>query len=101
VRFCYGEYGLATATVEGIQHTTLLVINDELGTAQIVERYIYGLVTRGVDFERIREFLRGMDEGKYVELQEGLRKVQREYTWENHVKRLFPRGPLAMLWVWG
>jgi len=31
VRFCYGEYGLATATVEGIQHTTLLVINDELG----------------------------------------------------------------------
>ncbi|MGB9734425.1 MAG: glycosyltransferase family 1 protein, partial [Conexivisphaera sp.] len=88
VRFGYGEYGLATMTIEAIQHTLPLIINDELGTADLVRQCGAGLVTRGVDLERIKEFIRNVDEATYDALQNNIRRLQAKYTWESHVRKL-------------
>lgn len=88
IRFGYGEYGLATPFIEAMQHTLPVIINDELGTADLAKRYNVGLVIHGINIKEIKEFLKNMNENKYKELQLGIAKIQKEYTWENHTKKL-------------
>jgi len=88
LRFGYGEYGLATAVIEAIQHTLPVIINDELGTSDLIRESGGGLVVKGVDPKAISEFLERMDDGEYAKLQGGLGQLQKKYSWENHAKKL-------------
>ena len=51
-------------------------------------RYNVGLVIHGINIKEIKEFLKNINENKYKELQLGIAKIQKEYTWENHTKKL-------------
>ncbi|BFI73762.1 hypothetical protein YN1_7490 [Nanoarchaeota archaeon] len=88
IRFGFGEYGPSMLVIESIQHTTPVIINDELGTADLVNNYKIGLVTKGLDFNSIKKFIEEVDEGKYKEMQDNIKKVQKIYSWENHTKKL-------------
>ncbi len=88
IRFGYGEFGPAISVIEAIQHTTPVIINDELGTAELVKRYNLGLVVHGIDVRSIKEFINKIDEKTYSQLQDNIKKVQNIYTWLNHVTKL-------------
>ncbi len=88
VRFGYGEYGPAMAVIESIQHTLPVIINDELGTSDLVNKYKLGLVTHGIDYLSIKDFIINMDQNNYQKIQENINKIQQEYKWENHVRKL-------------
>jgi len=88
IRFGYGEYGPSMLTIEAIQHTLPLIINDELGTSDLIRESGGGLVVKGVDPKAISEFLEKIDDGEYAKLQGGLGQLQKKYSWENHAKKL-------------
>ncbi|WP_016732452.1 glycosyltransferase family 4 protein [Saccharolobus islandicus] len=88
IRFGYGEYGPAMTVIESIQHTTPVIINDELGTAELVSKYNLGLVTHGLDYDTIRNFISKIDEEDYKKLQNNINRVQKEYSWESHTRKL-------------
>lgn len=88
VRFGYGEYGPASITIEAIQHTLPLIVNDELGTAKLIKEYEAGLVINGTNYSGIKEFLNSMDQTKYEVLQNNIKRLQQKYSWLNHVKML-------------
>lgn len=87
LRFGYGEYGVAQAVLESIQSLTPVIINSELGTAQIIKEKGGGLVED--DLRKIPNIIRSMEsETSYDLLQESLKKIREKYTWESHVKKL-------------
>ena len=88
IRFGFGEFGLATSVVEAIQHTTPLIINDELGTADLVRGHGLGLVIRWPDVESIKEFMHRTTEREYAEIQARIREIQKLYSWESHSRKL-------------
>ncbi|BDC17391.1 glycosyltransferase family 4 protein [Acidianus sp. HS-5] len=88
IRFGYSEYGLATAIIESIQHTTPVIINDELGTAELVNKYKLGLVIHGLNYNEIKNFVNKVNEEEYTNLQKNINIVQKEYSWENHTKKI-------------
>ena len=88
IRFGYGEYGLATFTIEAIQHTLPLIINDELGTAKMIKENGAGYVVHKINYSEIKEFLNKIDQNKYQDLQSNIKNLQQKYSWLNHAKKL-------------
>ncbi|WP_238527821.1 hypothetical protein [Saccharolobus islandicus] len=46
------------------------------------------LVTHGLDYDTIRNFINKIDEEDYKKLQKNINRVQKEYTWKSHVRKL-------------
>ena len=61
VRFGYGEYGPSMLTIEAIQYTLPLIINDELGTVKIIKENSAGVVVHEINYSEIKEFLNKID----------------------------------------
>jgi len=88
IRFSYGEYGSSMLTIEAIQHTLPLIINDDLGTAKMIKENDAGYVVHEINYSEIKEFLNKIDQSKYQDLQNNIKKLQQKYSWLNHAKKL-------------
>ena len=89
IRFGFGEYGLGTATIEAIQNGDPLIINSDLGTAELVNRYSCGIVLNNIDANSIKKFIdENNNEDSYKSLQDNIIKLSNDYSWRKHAERL-------------
>ena len=89
IRFGFGEFGLGTATIEAIQNCVPLIINSDLGTAGLVNRYSCGLVLNNINTDAISKFLEeNNNENSYKKLQDNIIKLSNDYTWSKHAEIL-------------
>ncbi|MHB8560217.1 MAG: glycosyltransferase family 4 protein [Thermoplasmataceae archaeon] len=87
-RFGFGEYGLGSA-MEAIQNCDPLIINSDLGTTDLVNKYSCGLVLDNVNVEEIKKFMdENNNENSYKALQVNIVKLSKDYTWRKHAERL-------------
>ena len=93
-RFGFGEYGLGTATLEALSFGLPLIVNSELGTAELVKSHHAGLVLdaktpEDIDVHEISSFLASMNNIEYYSnLQKGCKEIVSKYTWEEHAQIL-------------
>lgn len=93
-RFGYGEYGLGTATLEAISFGLPLIVNSELGTAELIKEHKAGLVLdseapQDVDIRKIVSFLENNSNIEcYSAMQKGCEEIVSKYTWEKHCRNL-------------
>ena len=89
IRFGFGEFGLGTATIEAMQNCVPLIINSELGTAGLVNRYSCGLVLNDIATNTINRFIdENNNENSYKILQDNIVKLSNNYSWRKHAERL-------------
>ena len=89
IRFGFGEYGLGTATIEAIQNGDPLIINSDLGTAELVNRYSCGIVLNNIDANSIKKFIdENNNEDSYKSLQDNIIKLSNDYSWRKHAEKL-------------
>jgi len=89
IRYGFGEYGLGMATIEAIQNCDPLIINSDLGTAELVNKYSCGIVLKEVNGNDIKKFIdENNNEKSYNELQDNIVKLSRDYSWRKHAERL-------------
>ena len=61
--------------IEAIQHTLPIIINDELGTAKMIKENGAGYVVHKINYSEIKEFLNKIDQNKYQDLQNNIKKA--------------------------
>lgn len=89
IRFGFGEFGLGTATIEAMQNCVPLIINSELGTAELVNRYSCGLVLKDIAPKTINRFIdENNNENSYKILQDNIVNLSNNYSWRKHAERL-------------
>lgn len=89
LRFGFGEYGLGTAAVEAIQNGVPLIINSDLGTADLVNKYSCGEVLDEISPEEIKKYItENNNESSYSKLQENIIKLSTDYSWRKHAYKL-------------
>lgn len=62
VRFGKIEDGLATAVIESLSYGTPVIINSELGTADLVQKYKVGFVLQYADPKSVADILNNFKE---------------------------------------
>lgn len=88
IRFGFGEYGLGSA-MEAIQNCDPIIINSDLGTADLVNRYSCGIVLDNINSGSIQKFIdSNNNENSYRILQENIVKLSNDYSWRKHAKEL-------------
>ena len=88
IRFGFGEYGLGSA-MEAFQNCDPLIINSDLGTAELVNRYSCGIVLNSISASDIKKFIdENNNENSYKTLQNNIVKLSNDYSWKAHVERL-------------
>lgn len=92
IRFGFGEYGESHAVFEGLQRGTPVIINADLGTAEIVRRFhIGGVVDPSIPAE-VAAFVRRTDSVvEYEHFQANIRKAAALFTWRMHAERILGR----------
>ena len=89
IRFGFGEYGLGTSAIEAIQNCDPLIINSDLGTAELVSKYSCGVVLEEIKAKDIIKFIdENNNEKSYNELQANIVKLSKDYSWIKHAERL-------------
>jgi len=89
IRFGFGEYGPGMTTIEAIQNCDPLVINSDLGTAELVNRYSCGIVLDSINIDSIKKFIdENNNENTYRSLQNNIIKLSHNYSWRKHAERL-------------
>jgi glycosyltransferase involved in cell wall biosynthesis len=88
VRFGTNEYGLATAVIEAISYGTPVIINSELGTADMIKDYGAGFVLDSTDPNLVAEIVANMTEQKYEELLKNVLILRESWTWREHAGKL-------------
>ena len=89
IRFGFGEYGPSMAVIEAIQNCIPLIINSDLGTAELIEKYHSGLVLTDINYENIERFLNQYNkEDLYKSLQQNVIKCSNDYSWKKHTEKL-------------
>ena len=89
MRFGFGEYGLGMSIIEAIQNCDPLIINSDLGTAELVNKYKCGIVLKEVNGNDIKKFIdENNNEKSYSELQDNIVKLSKEYSWRKHAEKL-------------
>lgn len=87
VRFGFGEWGVGASVLQAVQSLTPVIVNAELGTADIIARLGGGAVVRTMD--EVPGAVRAMDnDARFRQLQNELTQIRATYTWERHVKNL-------------
>lgn len=92
-RFGYGEYGLGTATLEALSFGLPLIVNNELGIAELIRDHKAGLVLDAktpeeIDIHKIVSFLENNNIECYSAMQKGCEEIVSKYTWEKHCRNL-------------
>lgn len=88
IRFGFGEYGLGSA-MEAFQNCDPLIINSDLGTVELVNRYSCGIVLNSISASDIKKFIdENNNENSYKTLQNNIVKLSNDYSWKAHVERL-------------
>ncbi len=90
IRFGIGEFGMAIGTVEALECGTPVVVNEELGISDYLRDYSNCLIVSDVSkVEEIKKFIESNDNPvSYGKLQEEIRRMIRDFTWQNHCKFL-------------
>jgi len=88
IRFGFGEYGLGSA-MEAIQNCDSLIINSDLGTTYLVNKYSCGLVLDNINADEIKRFIdENNNESSYKVLQENIIRLSQDYSWKKHAEKL-------------
>lgn len=88
IRFGFGEYGFGSA-MEAIQNCDPIIINSDLGTAELINKYFCGLVLDDIDINSIARFIQdNNNESSYKMLQENIIKLSKDYSWKRHIEEL-------------
>ena len=88
IRFGFGEYGLGSA-MEAIQNCDPIIINSDLGTAELVNKYSCGLVLDNINADDIKKFIdENNNDNSYIVLQENIVKLSNDYSWRKHAEML-------------
>lgn len=101
LRFGFGEEGLGTSVVESIQNGIPVILNRDLGTAEVIDAFGCGLVVNqgGVNLNRldvptITKFIENYNNRQaYAELQRRVFSLGTSVTWQSHAQRLLPARP--------
>ena len=89
IRFGFGEYGLGTSSIEAIQNCDPLIINSNLGTADMIIKYSCGVVLEDINSDKVKEFIEANNnKNSYDMLQQNIIKLSKAYSWKNHVEKL-------------
>lgn len=89
VRFGYGEYGVAMAVIEGLQSGVPVIINKELGSSEFVEKYGVGQIIEELDPVKVSNSITRLNnEASYSEIQTRILKLETDYSWVEHAKKL-------------
>ena len=90
IRFGIGEFGMATGTVEALECGTPVIVNEELGISDYLRDYSNCLIVSEVSkVEEIKKFIESNDNPvSYGNLQEEIRRMIRDFSWQNHCKLL-------------
>ena len=88
IRFGFSEYGLGSA-MEAFQNCDPIIINSDLGTAELVNRYSCGIVLNNIIAKDIKGFIdENNNENSYKILQNNIVKLSNDYSWKQHAERL-------------
>lgn len=88
LRFGFGEYG-SGSTVECIEHRVPLVMNEDIGTADLVREYDCGAVLSLDDPAEIAKWIKAHDDsGVYHSLQANLDTLSAQFSWKAHCEKL-------------
>lgn len=88
VRFGFGEYGLGSA-MEAFQNCDPLIINSDLGTAELVGRYSCGIILNDINSDDVINFIKKYNnENSYKILQDNIVKLSHDYSWRKHAEAL-------------
>ena len=88
VRFGEKEYGLATAVIESISCGTPVIINTELGTADMIEISRSGHVVKNPDAQQVAKLIKETKPEVYKNMIDNAKVLREELTWENHVRKI-------------
>ena len=89
IRFGFGEYGLGTSTTEAIQNCVPLIINSDLGTADMVREYQCGEVLQNISGVDIKNFIgKNNNRESYTVLLNNIIKLSHDHSWRNHAEKL-------------
>ena len=93
-RFGYDEYGPGIATLEALSFGLPLIVNSELGTAELIREHKAGLVLdaktpEDIDIHKIVSFIENNNNIEcYSAMQKGCEEIVSKYTWEKHCRNL-------------
>jgi glycosyltransferase involved in cell wall biosynthesis len=89
IRFGFGEYGLGSAAMEAMQNCDPIIINSDLGTAELVNKYSCGIVLDDINSDNIKKFINEDNNiNSYEKLQGNIIKLSKDYTWKKHSEKL-------------
>ena len=89
VRFGFGEFGESHAFFEGMENGVPVIVNEDLGTSELVKQYNLGTVIPTLKLETARDFIaKAGNQIAYSELQRNIGKFASEFTWRNHANAL-------------
>lgn len=88
VRFGTLEFGPAIAVMESISNNVPVIINSELGTADMIKNYAAGYVLEFADPKMVADIITNTTEENYQELLKNVTKLRESWTWSEHVKKL-------------
>ena len=83
IRFGYGECGIGTSFIEAVNSRTPLIINDGLGTSNLITEEGGGIVVKNED-DVPKIISRFDNEEDYSKLQKELEFIRNKYTWKKH-----------------
>jgi glycosyltransferase involved in cell wall biosynthesis len=89
IRFGFGEYGESHAVFEGLQRGLPVIINRDLGSSELIDKYKVGIVTDDLTPENIAAKIQKLDtEETYVRIQENILKAAKDLMWSTHARNL-------------
>lgn len=89
IRFGFGEFGLGTATIEALQNCVPLIVNSDLGSAELINSYSCGIVLKEINPSNIKMFINeNNNENSYNTLQNNIIRLSNDYSWEAHSEKL-------------
>ena len=88
VRFGYDEMGPAIGVIEAISCGTPVIINNELGTSDVIEKYNAGYVLNETTPVIVAQLITKTTKNNYLEMLHNINQLQNSWTWEKHAKKL-------------
>lgn len=89
VRFGKLEFGLATAVMESISNGIPVIINEELGTANLISEHNAGFVLAEADPKLVAKLIMETKQDDYDALVENVLNLRVKLSWEEHASILF------------
>jgi len=87
LRFGFSEYGPAMVVIESLSNGTPVIVNKDLGTAELIKENNAGIVVDD-PLDSISAIVENDNEKRYKSMLEGVRRVTEKYSWSAHAKKL-------------